>query len=119
MGNNVFRFFLEWLKNEMHEEAYARLVQKADRREMAMRAKNVGASNTGNGPGWIYSEAISENKEANAVEYSVTDQMYTLATSFVGSLDEIWQSYVGGEQEVEVQDDVDKDAKNKVPDEPD
>jgi hypothetical protein len=53
MGNNVFRFFLEWLKNEMHEEAYARLVQKADRREMAMRAKNIGASNTGNGPGWI------------------------------------------------------------------
>jgi hypothetical protein len=122
MGNNVFRFFLEWLKNEMHEEAYARLVQKADRREMAMRAKNIGASNTGNGPGWIYSEAISENKDANAVEYSVTDQMYTLATSFVGSLDEIWQSYVGGEQEIEDQDDVDKDAENEdvesKPDEP-
>ena len=53
-------------------------------------SKTDDAGNTDNGPGWIYSEAISENKEKNAAEYSVTDQMCTLATSFVGSLDEIW-----------------------------
>jgi len=33
MGNNVFRYFLEWLRNEMQEEAYARHVQQAKKRE--------------------------------------------------------------------------------------
>ena len=93
-------FFLEWLKNEMHEEAYDRLVRKADRREMAMRAKNAGV-NVGSGPGWIYSEPVVENKEGPAVQFSVADQMYTLANSFVDSFDEMWQSYVNGIQEVE------------------
>ena len=91
MGNNVFRFFLEWLKNEMHEEAYARLEKKANQREMAIRAQAAkrdinGGSST---PGWISTQAILENKDA-AIQYSVTDQMYKLANSFVESL---WQSY--------------------------
>lgn len=98
MGNNVFRFFLEWLKNEMHEEAYARLVKQAERREMSMRSKNA-ALNVGTGPGWIYSQTISENTEIPSVQYSVTDQMYSLANSFVDSLDEMWQSYTNGEEQ--------------------
>jgi len=90
MGNNVFRFFLEWLKNEMHEEAYARLVKVAHRRDMAMRAqtRDVNMAN----PGWVYTQGVSENQES-AVSYSVTDQMYKLANSFVSSLDGVWQSY--------------------------
>eukprot|EP00557_Chaetoceros_sp_GSL56_P011962 CAMPEP_0176476432 /NCGR_PEP_ID=MMETSP0200_2-20121128/47_1 /TAXON_ID=947934 /ORGANISM="Chaetoceros sp., Strain GSL56" /LENGTH=966 /DNA_ID=CAMNT_0017872097 /DNA_START=322 /DNA_END=3221 /DNA_ORIENTATION=- len=106
MGNNVFRYFLEWLKNKMHEEAYARLIKQVNRREMAMRSyhsqskqeSNSHYNNNNNGPtgpGWVYSQAIVRNKEA-AVEYSVTDQMFKLANSFVTSLDDMWQSYVGG-----------------------
>lgn len=93
----MFRYFLEWLKNEMHEEAYARLMKQANRRELAMRSsQSRGESNNGgSGPGWVYSQAIVKNKEA-AVEYSVTDQMFKLANSFVTSLDDMWQSYVAG-----------------------
>ena len=98
MGNTVFRFFLEWLKSEMHEEAYARLVKKTEKREMAMRGKTV-VGNMGNLPGWIQSDAVLENKEIPSVEYSVADQMYTLASSVVESFDEMWQSYITGVQE--------------------
>lgn len=99
MGNNVFRFFLEWLKNEMHEEAYARLVKQADRREMTMRTQQLrDLNNAGSSPGWVNTQAISEPKDAT-VEYSVTDQMYKLANSFVSSFDGLWQSYVAGVDE--------------------
>jgi len=114
MGNNVFRFFLEWLKNEMHEEAYARLVKKADRREMIMRTqpqqvKEMNNAGTVSSPGWVNTQAISENKEVT-VEYSVTDQMYKLANSVVSSLDDIWQSYYAadGNQEDTSKNDEDK-----------
>jgi len=99
MGNNVFRFFLEWLKNEMHEEAYARLVKQADRREMTMRTQQLrDLNNAGSSPGWVNTQAISEPKDVT-VEYSVTDQMYKLANSFVSSFDGLWQSYVAGVDE--------------------
>ena len=66
MGNNVFRFFLEWLKNEMHEEAYARLVKQADRREMTMRTQQLrDLNNAGSSPGWVNAQAISEPNDAS------------------------------------------------------
>ena len=37
MGNSVFRYFLEWLKNELHEEAYTRLLKSFDKRESIYR----------------------------------------------------------------------------------
>lgn len=97
----MFRFFLEWLKNEMHEEAYARLVKQAERREMTMRTQQIRElNNAGSSPGWVNvnTQAISEPKDAT-VEYGVTDQMYKLANSFVSSLDDMWQSYVAGVDE--------------------
>jgi hypothetical protein len=32
MGNSVFRYFLQWLNQEMREEAYARYIKQAERR---------------------------------------------------------------------------------------
>ena len=55
-------------------------------------------NNAGSSPGWVNTQAISEPKDAT-VEYSVTDQMYKLANSFVSSFDGLWQSYVAGVDE--------------------
>lgn len=96
MGNIVFRYFLEWLKNEMHEEAYQRLVKQAERREMAMKLQQS-KEKVSNSPsvGWINTQTVVDTAEA-AVEYSVADQMYKLANSFVESIDDMWNSYVNG-----------------------
>ncbi len=105
MGNNVFRYFLEWLKNELHEEAYSRLAKNLDKREIMKRGRrkeetaafispgwaNVGASSQPN-TGYEYSKATEP-----IIEYSVKDQMFTLANSFVNSIDGLWSTYFPGE----------------------
>jgi len=72
MGNNVFRYFLEWLRNEMHEEAYDRYVQKAKQRQhaIAQKAKDLSDGDslfrvpvlgwTASLPGWMGGQPHSD-----------------------------------------------------------
>lgn len=41
MGNSVFRYFLEWLRVQMREEAYQRYVRRAERRAAARSAAGM------------------------------------------------------------------------------
>eukprot|EP00551_Chaetoceros_affinis_P007144 CAMPEP_0203668388 /NCGR_PEP_ID=MMETSP0090-20130426/5028_1 /ASSEMBLY_ACC=CAM_ASM_001088 /TAXON_ID=426623 /ORGANISM="Chaetoceros affinis, Strain CCMP159" /LENGTH=987 /DNA_ID=CAMNT_0050532809 /DNA_START=363 /DNA_END=3326 /DNA_ORIENTATION=- len=105
MGNNVFRYFLEWLKNQLHEEAYARLAKNLDEREIINRGRRKDESAAFLGPAWTNGGGTShlnkgyEYTKATEpiIEYSVKDQMYTLANSFVNSIDGLWQTYFPGE----------------------
>jgi hypothetical protein len=92
MGNNVFRYFLEWLRNEMHEEAFIRLLRMAEVREKAMKQTQCKESSSGAGPGWV-AGLETERKPSEAVTYS--DTIYKMANSVVSSLDGIWQSVTG------------------------
>jgi hypothetical protein len=98
MGNSVFRYFLEWLKNEMHEEAYKRLLKNVDKREKINRGRKKEESAAFLGPGWgapdVGSQTQPVKHDARIIEYSVTDQMYTLANSVVNSFDGLWHTYV-------------------------
>lgn len=101
MGNTVFRYFLEWLKNELHEEAYKRLVKSIKKRESAYRAKE---STAFVGPGWISSQSNTATSNENVksdesiVQFNVKDQMYTIANSFVSGIDGLLQTYFPGEE---------------------
>uniref|UniRef100_A0A7S4RMJ9 Phospholipid:diacylglycerol acyltransferase n=1 Tax=Ditylum brightwellii TaxID=49249 RepID=A0A7S4RMJ9_9STRA len=44
MGNVIFRYFLEWLRNEMREEAYARYVKRAERRAATAVQQSTGTA---------------------------------------------------------------------------
>jgi hypothetical protein len=37
MGNTIFRYFLEWLRQEMREEAYAKYIKQTERRAKARK----------------------------------------------------------------------------------
>jgi Lecithin:cholesterol acyltransferase len=41
MGNNIFRYFLDWLRVELQEEAYRRYMKKAQRRAKAFQQKQA------------------------------------------------------------------------------
>jgi hypothetical protein len=92
MGNNVFRYFLEWLRSQMHEEAFSRLIRMAEVRERAMKRNQSKESPSSAGPGWV-TGLESERKQSKGETYS--DTIYKMANSFVSSLDGIWQSVTG------------------------
>ena len=46
MGNIVFRYFLEWLRMSLREEAYTRYIKQADRRAKAMQKAAAHASSS-------------------------------------------------------------------------
>jgi len=46
MGNLIFRYFLEWLRVEMQEEAYRDYVKRAKKRAQTMMQKKAGAKET-------------------------------------------------------------------------
>ena len=52
MGNSIFRYFLEWLRQEMREEAYAKYMKQAERRAKA-RMHHQAATEEGYLPGWM------------------------------------------------------------------
>lgn len=59
MGNLVFRYFLEWLRSQLREEAYSRYVQNAE------RAENHDESFIHRSPFWIR-RAFAGNEEGHA-----------------------------------------------------
>jgi len=99
MGNNVFRYFLEWLKNEMHEEAYQKLLKKAKKKDLTIRGDPKAFLR----PGWTNAQTNIDSEKIHRavepiVEYSVADQMFTLATSVVNSIDDLLHSYFPGDE---------------------
>jgi hypothetical protein len=101
MGNNVFRYFLEWLRNQMHEEAYSRLLRMTEVREKAMKQTQSKGSSSGRGPGWV-AGLETEGKQSETATYS--DTIYKMANSVVNSLDGIWQSVTGVSDEINLND---------------
>ena len=104
MGNNVFRYFLEWLKNKMHEEAYQRLVKNLERREKMYKGRKTEESAAFVGPGWVSGQTNVGPERLKAsepiIQFDVKDQMFTLANSVVNSIDGLWQTYFpGGEKQ--------------------
>lgn len=103
MGNNVFRYFLEWLRNQMHQEAYARLIRITDMRENAMKRTQIREATYRTGPGWL-TGFDTDRKEIEGATYS--DTIYKMANSFVSSLDGFWQSVTGTSYEPTVNEHV-------------
>ena len=94
MGNTVFRYFLEWLKIEMHNEAYDRLIKNLEKREAAYeqgRKKEETAAFLG--PGWGGGNQKNVDYEESLLQFNVKDQMFTLANSVANSFDGLWNSY--------------------------
>ena len=70
MGNTVFRYFLEWLRQEMREEVYATTLQRAKRRraKVVLRHKTTGATTTttttsgtdSDSNGWVTGATLDE-----------------------------------------------------------
>ncbi len=91
MGNTVFRYFLEWLKIELHNEAYDRLLKNLEKREAAYepgRKKEETAAFLG--PDWGSSNKNGDNdKNEYVVKFDAKDRMYTLANSVA----DLWQQY--------------------------
>jgi len=52
MGNSVFRYFLEWLKQKMREESYERLVQQAKNAAATRPQSKIQSSATDHGSFW-------------------------------------------------------------------
>jgi len=106
MGNNVFRYFLEWLRNEMHEEAYTRYVQQANHRERIMRVKennNVGYGDsvmklsllgwTASLPGWMGGQPHSDY-DFLATEPAVEgEKIYDMTSSFNNIYENLFSSH--------------------------
>lgn len=106
MGNNVFRYFLEWLRNEMHEEAYVRYVKQAKQRERKIRAQHktdVGAGQslvqlsllgwTASLPGWMGGQPHSDY-EFLAAEPTVEDeQIYDTTNSLNNEYDDFFTEH--------------------------
>ena len=89
MGNNIFRYFLEWLKHEMYEEAYERLkkvVDKRDKRYRGLVQKEPDAFVQPNA-----AKSLSTN-EPN-FQFNIKDQIYTKVNSFMNSIDELWHVF--------------------------
>jgi len=96
MGNNVFRYFLEWLKHEMHDEAYKRLVKAIEKRDKPYRGRIKEEPTAFVGPNRAGSQS-SLNSNEPIVQFNVKDQMYTIANSVVNSIDELWHTYFPGQ----------------------
>mmetsp|Transcript_7080 Transcript_7080/g.15624 ORF Transcript_7080/g.15624 Transcript_7080/m.15624 type:complete len:1126 (+) Transcript_7080:135-3512(+) len=69
MGNSVFRYFLEWLRAQMREEAYERYVQQATNAAAARATDGAG----GRGPFWrggraLYRGLINRGGAASLME---------------------------------------------------
>jgi len=105
MGNNIFRYFLEWLKNQMHEEAYSRYIRQAERRATAMQNKKKGKVEENidlmfDLPGWMGGHSHSDHryntedfkKTVSSAKNSVGDRMNTLADSVTSSFNDLWKS---------------------------
>jgi len=59
MGNSIFRYFLEWLRTELRQEAYDRYVKQAARRakfEQRAAAVEEGIQSSSFLPGWMNAE---------------------------------------------------------------
>ena len=82
MGNTVFRYFLEWLRQEMREEVYATTLQRAKRRraKVLLRQKTAGATTTTTTPTTISSSGSDSDSNG-----WVTG----------AGLDELWNSEYG------------------------
>lgn len=65
MGNVIFRYFLEWLRNELQEEAYDRYIRKVKRRA---KAKAHGASATTVLPSWMKNVGETEEDILKAID---------------------------------------------------
>lgn len=93
MGNTVFRYFLEWLRQEMREEVYAKIIKSAERRANKSRQKiqngAAAASTT------VFMDADS----------STSGWGKGGATS---GLDEIFHTYIGHDEE-----EIDETGKKK------
>jgi hypothetical protein len=50
MGNTIFRYFLEWLRQEMREEAFAKYIKQTERRAKARKHSQASRDE-----GWTYS----------------------------------------------------------------
>ncbi len=60
MGNTIFRYFLEWLRQEMREEAYAKYVKQAERRAKARKQSQPTAPiDDGSIRGWMTSGPLA------------------------------------------------------------
>jgi len=106
MGNNVFRYFLEWLRNEMHEEAYVRYVQQAKQRERKIRAQHKNDEGIGQSfvqlsllgwtaslPGWMGGQPHSDY-DFLAVEPAVEDeQIYDVTHSLNNEYDNLFSEH--------------------------
>jgi hypothetical protein len=75
MGNTVFRYFLEWLRQEMREEVYTKIIKNAERR--------------------------ARHKTQQAVVGAGTSDVSSrwMLTGVVSGLDDLWNSYFGQEEE--------------------
>lgn len=74
MGNTIFRYFLEWLRTRLREEAYDRYIKQAERRAKAIRKATAGnlenaADSSPYLPGWM-SRAVPDFDEWFASTYS-------------------------------------------------
>ena len=49
MGNTIFRYFLEWLRQEMREEAYAKYITQTERRARARKQTQESMGDEGGG----------------------------------------------------------------------
>ena len=61
MGNTIFRYFLEWLRQEMREEAYAKYIKQAERRAKARTMQSQTTANIDDGSirGWMTSGPLA------------------------------------------------------------
>lgn len=106
MGNNVFRYFLEWLRNEMHEEAYVKYVQQAKQRERMVQTKNKNDEGYGDSlmklsllgwtaslPGWMGGQPHSDF-DFLAVEPAIeSEQIHDMTSSFDNVYKDLFSSY--------------------------
>lgn len=82
----------------MHEEAYKRLVKSLDKRETMYRGPKKEESTAFVVPGWGNIQSKPDQPPHDPiVQFNVKDQMYTIANSFVNSIDGFLQSYFPGE----------------------
>jgi len=103
MGNSVFRYFLEWLRNEMHEEAYIRYVKQAKKRERMMRAQ----SNNGLHdnillkilPGWMGGHPYSDY-DLLAAEASIEGgQSFDMSYSYDNDFEHLFPSHFSNSED--------------------
>lgn len=97
MGNLVFRYFLMWLRQEMRDEAYHRIVTKAERR--ARRQKHQ------------QELGLAQQKhQEKQQELGNTPSQQGWLSGVSSGFDDLWKTYIVGEES-----DSDATSQNREP----